>query len=189
MTNIPIYTIGYGARAIEAFMDVLKANNIAYLIDVRSRPYSRYKPDFAQEALEQHLRAQGIRYVFMGHSLGGQPADPDCYTDGKVDYDKCVEKAFYQEGIARVAQAWKQQLPVVLMCSEGKPEQCHRSKLIGRTLDEQGIPVVHIDEQDQLLTQADVMDRITANQPSLFGPTFPKLTSRKRYTSDTEESP
>ena len=34
------------------------------------------------------------------------------------------------------------------MCSEGKPEMCHRSKLIGATLDELGIPVLHIDEDD-----------------------------------------
>ena len=39
------------------------------------------------------------------------------------------------------------------MCSEGRPEQCHRSKLIGEALAAAGIPVCHIDEDGGLLTQ------------------------------------
>ena len=39
---IAIYTIGYGARDIDAFIAALRRYNIAYLIDVRSQPYSRY---------------------------------------------------------------------------------------------------------------------------------------------------
>jgi uncharacterized protein (DUF488 family) len=40
----PLYTIGYGARTIEEFLEVLQANGIQYLIDVRSAPYSSYTP-------------------------------------------------------------------------------------------------------------------------------------------------
>jgi uncharacterized protein (DUF488 family) len=71
MGNPPLYTIGYGAREIDAFIDVLRAYEIVYLIDIRSRPYSRYKPDFSKEALAGHLEEAGIRYVFMGDTLGG----------------------------------------------------------------------------------------------------------------------
>ena len=35
---IPIYTIGYGSRSIEQFIEVLQEHKIAYLIDVRSTP-------------------------------------------------------------------------------------------------------------------------------------------------------
>ena len=191
MAKTPIYTIGYGARTIEELIALLKERQLDYLIDVRSRPYSRYKPEFSKEALEQRLIAQGIRYVFMGDTLGGQPSDPDCYmADGKVDYEKFEDKAFYQEGIGRLEQAWKQQLPIVLMCSEGKPESCHRSKLIGPTLVDMGIGVVHIDENGLLLSQEEVMLRVTGGQPSLFGPSFHQLTSRKRYdpNPDSEDS-
>lgn len=181
MPRIPIYTIGYGAREIDAFITTLKVNNIDYLIDVRSRPYSRYKPDFTKEALTAYLERAGIRYVFMGDTLGGQPEDGSCYTDGKVDYDKLAATTFYQEGIGRLHDAFRQQRSVALMCSEGKPEQCHRSKLIGRTLAAEQIPIMHIDENDRLITQEDVMRRIDGGQPSLFGDDFHKLTSRKRY--------
>jgi uncharacterized protein (DUF488 family) len=186
MGQMPVYTIGYGARTIEEFVVVLKRYGIAYLLDVRSRPYSRYKPDFSRQALEQQLQAAGIRYVFMGDSLGGQPDDPDCYIHGKVDYDKVRQKPFYQAGIQRLHDAWQKQLPVVVMCSEGKPENCHRSKLIGQTLVETAVTLAHIDENDQLISQDDVLLRLTKGQPSLFGDDFHQFTSRKRYSTDED---
>ena len=133
MSQLPIYTIGYGARAIEDFIVVLKSHQIDFLIDIRSRPYSRYKPEFSKQALQRSLQQQGIRYVFMGDTLGGQPDDPACYDeDSKVDYSKIKDKEFYARGIGRLRRAWQNQLRVILMCSEGKPEMCHRSKLIGQ---------------------------------------------------------
>jgi uncharacterized protein (DUF488 family) len=187
MIETAVFTIGYGARSIEDFIRVLQANGITYLIDVRSRPYSRYKPEFSKEALGGHLQTHQIRYVFMGDTLGGQPDEPDCYTDGKVDYEKCRRKPFFLAGIGRLRHAWEQKLPVAIMCSEGKPENCHRSKLIAPVLVEQDIAVIHIDETDQLISQEDAMLRITRGQPSLFGDDFHKLTSRKRYMAEKEE--
>lgn len=187
MPELPLYTIGYGARDIEEFIAVLKEHEIAFLIDVRSRPYSRYKPDFSKDPLAAHLKRAGIRYVFMGDTLGGQPDDQSCYVDGKVVYDKIAETSFYRESIARLHDAFRQQLPVVIMCSEGKPQQCHRSKLIGKTLVQLRIPILHIDENDRLITQDDVMRRIDGGQPSLFGDDFQQLTSRKRYQAQDDD--
>ena len=183
--TVPIYTIGYGARDLPALLAVLKQHAIAYLIDVRTAPYSRFKPEFSKEALEKALVARGIRYVFMGDSLGGRPDDPACYVDGKVEYAAVAQTAAYRAGIARVRAAFQQQQRVVLMCSEGKPETCHRSKLIGKTLDEEGIPVAHIDETDTLRTQAEIIFRLTDGQLSLFGGY--DFTSRKRYAHDEQD--
>jgi len=181
----PIYTIGYGARSIEALIDALKANGITYLIDVRTAPYSRYKPEFSKQALEAELRRHDIRYVFMGDSLGGRPDDPDCFVDGKVDYARVKTKTFYLEGLARLRRAAGQPSPVALMCSEGKPEMCHRSKLIGASLVEMDIPVLHIDENDELQSQEAVIARITGGQLGLFGEL--EFTSRKRYAGADDE--
>jgi uncharacterized protein (DUF488 family) len=192
MGQIPLYTIGYGAREITDFIAVLQANDIAFLIDVRSKPYSRYKPDFSKDNLERHLQAGNIRYVYMGDTLGGMPDDPDCYDEnGKVAYEKVAQKAFYQEGIGRLQNAWAQKFRVAIMCSEGKPENCHRTKLISKTLTAIStpggtIPVTHIDENDQLISQEDVMLRLNKNQPSLFGEDFIQHTSRKSYQEETE---
>jgi uncharacterized protein (DUF488 family) len=188
MPEKTLYTVGYGARSIEEFLALLDQWGIAFLLDVRSKPYSRYKPDFSKNALEHHLKGRGIRYVFMGDTLGGQPADPDCYMpDGKVDYEVCRQKPFFVEGIGRLQQAWQQGHSAVLMCSEGKPEQCHRSKLIGPALEEAGVEVTHIDENDQPLSQEAVMMRVIGGQPSLFGPDFHQLTSRKRHGPNDDD--
>lgn len=176
---IPIYTIGYGGRSIEQFIAVLQHYGIRFLVDVRTAPYSRFKPEFSKAPLEAALQAAGIRYVYMGDALGGQPADADCYTDGKVDYEKVKVKSFYLQGIERIRTAFQQQHPVALMCSEGKPEQCHRSKLIAPSLLDIGVAVEHIDENDQIKRQDEVLFALTGGQLGLFsGPTF---TSRKRY--------
>jgi uncharacterized protein (DUF488 family) len=162
--NVPIYTIGYGNRSIEEFIVLLQHYQIQFLIDVRSHPYSRFNPQFSKAALEGQLKQAGIRYVFMGDTLGGRPNDSACYLDGKVNYTKVREKPFYQTGIGRIHTAWEKQLRVALMCSETKPQECHRSKLIGRTLIEQDIDVRHIDEVGELKTQTDVNEILVANQ-------------------------
>ena len=181
-TSIPIYTIGYGSRPIDAFIEVLRQHEIAYLIDVRSAPYSRYKPEFSKAALAAELQRHGIRYIFMGDTLGGHPDDEACYVNGKVVYEKVAATAAYQRGVERLRNAFAQQRRVVLMCSEGKPEHCHRSKLIGATLTGEEIRVQHIDENDELQTQETIIERLTGGQLPLFGEeTFH---SRKRYSEE-----
>lgn len=178
-TTIPIYTIGYGSRSITELIEVLHQHEIAYLIDVRSAPYSRYKPEFSKAPLANELERHNIRYVFMGDTLGGRPDDETCYVNGKVDYEKVKTTEFYQRGIERLHTAFTQQQRVVLMCSEGKPEECHRCKLIGTTLTTQNIPVIHIDENSEQMTQEQIIDRLTGGQLSMFGEdTFH---SRKKY--------
>ena len=54
-SEVPIYTIGYGDRSLEEFIAALHANAIAYLLDVRTAPYSRFKPEFSKEALALSL--------------------------------------------------------------------------------------------------------------------------------------
>ena len=189
MDRVPIFTIGYGAREIDAFIAVLQQQRIEFLLDVRSRPHSRYKPDFSGDLLEGHLRRAGIRYLFLGDSLGGRPADPTCYdADGKVDYAAVEQRAFYREGLERVARAYEQGRRVALMCSEGKPEACHRSKLIGKSLTRRGIPVAHIDEHNELISQEEVLPRLTGGQLSFFGDDMLPSGSRKRYERPGDEA-
>jgi uncharacterized protein (DUF488 family) len=176
---IPIYTIGYGNRSLDELIATLKQFGVAYLVDVRTAPYSRYKPEYSKDALAAALQQEGIRYLFLGEQLGGRPSEPECYSDGKIDYEKVKLQPFYQAGIERVQAAFRQQVRVALMCSEGKPTQCHRSKLIGASLTSLDIPVVHIDEQGSPKSQEEVMYELTNGQLSLFGDST--FTSRKRY--------
>ncbi len=178
MESEAVYTLGYGTRALEEVIRLFTRYGVSYVIDVRSSPYSRFKPEFSQEPLARRLEDCGIRYVFMGDLLGGRPVEPYCYRDGKVDYDRVKETAAFCKGIERVSNAWSQHLQVCLLCSEGRPEECHRSKLIGDVLEDKGIPVRHIALDGALCSQNEVIHRLTGAQQSFFGNEF---TSRKRY--------
>lgn len=194
MTNIPVYTIGYGNRPFSEFVGLLRHYNIQFLVDIRSQPYSRFKPNFSKEQLEKQLKQYGIRYVFMGDTLGGQPQDSDCYIDGKVNYEQLRQKTFYQQGIDRVRAAWEKQLHFALMCAEARPEECHRGKLIGNTLIEQHINLVHIDESGNVKTQGEVNQALTSGQLSLFDSSSSVISngnirfSRKTYAVPTTAS-
>lgn len=180
MTTIPIYTIGYGNRSMEQFVEILQKYQIAFVIDVRSQPYSRFNQQFSKDNLEKYLKLCDMRYVFMGDALGGRPKDETCYVNGKVDYSILSAKVFYQEGIVRLRTAWEKQLRVVVMCSELKPEECHRGKLIGNTLTEQKIDVEHIDEAGNTKQQEAVNHILTGGQLSLFEPA--PMHSKNKYS-------
>lgn len=181
MSEDVIYTIGYGARSLDEVVATLRRYGIEYLVDVRSQPYSRHKPEFTKEALEREVRAGGLRYVFMGDTLGGRPKDPQYYAGDRVNYPKLREAPFYKEGIARLQTALGKGLALALMCSEGKPHECHRSKLIGSTLEAMGIEVRHIDENGELKTQAEALEAATRGQLSFFEDNPGTSTSRKGY--------
>jgi len=142
----PVYTIGYQERSIEQFVALLKRHQIAVLVDVRSRPTSSFEPDFSLKPLQSYLETRGIQYVYLGKMLGGFPEDPDAYTNGKTDYAKLRQKPYYHEGIEQLLELWEQGRRLALMCFEIRPQECHRALLVGETLNEQGIEVVHIDE-------------------------------------------
>ena len=154
---MPIFTIGHGTRPIHELLDLLKRYDIGYLADVRSQPYSKFNPQYNRESLHKSLNEKNIRYIYLGDSLGGRPQDPGCHdATGRVDYNAVRQKDFFKQGIERLRSADKKELNVVLLCSERKPELCHRSKLIGKTLKEQLIPVQHIDEYGELKDQDDI---------------------------------
>jgi uncharacterized protein (DUF488 family) len=176
-------SIGYGDRSWDSFLERLRRHHIEYLIDVRSQPRSR-QPEFNEEALQILLKQAGIRYIFMGDKLGGKPDDPSCYVDGKVDYARCEERPAFQSGIDRLRAAFAGGHCVALMCSELDPERCHRSKLIGQTLQKEGTELTHIDRDGECVSQQVVIERITGGQGALFDQSF---TSIGRHEPNTLE--
>ncbi|HEX9735329.1 MAG TPA: DUF488 domain-containing protein [Thermoanaerobaculia bacterium] len=182
METQAIYTIGYGKRELDELVALLKEHSIDFLVDVRSAPYSKFKPEFSKDALAAALLRDGIRYVFMGDLLGGRPNDEECYVNGKVDYERLKITEPFRQGIGRLRTAWEKGLRVCIMCSEGRPEECHRSKVIGEVLEAEDIRVRHIDADGNVVSQQAIIRILTGAQKSLFGETF---TSRNRYRVDS----
>ncbi|MBL7983185.1 MAG: DUF488 domain-containing protein [Flavobacteriales bacterium] len=174
MGTLPLYSIGHGTRPLEVFLGLLKEHGIEYLIDVRTRPYSRFNPQYNRKALEQSLGAVGIRYVFMGDTLGGRPEDSTCYTsDGRADYAVMRTKDFFLAGMERLMKAHGTGCAVVMMCSESKPSECHRTRLIGQALAQADVPVMHIDDMGALKPQEAIMEQLRngLTRLNLFGET------------------
>lgn len=145
MSNINLFSIGHGNKDVSVFIKELQSFNIEYVIDIRSFPSSKWNRQFNKNNIESALRQFSIKYVYMGKQLGGLPADENCYRiDRTVDYSKMKEADFFKAGISRLKTAHEKKIKAALMCSESKPEQCHRSKLIGVQLHECGIAIEHI---------------------------------------------
>lgn len=168
MENTTIYSIGHGVKKIEKFISELVAYDINYLLDIRSKPFSRWNPQFNQKALELSLSESKIKYIFMGKELGGLPDDRSCYDEeGKVVYNIIKEKDFFLQGLERLKTANFKRLNVVIMCSESKPEECHRSKLIGVELSKLNIELKHIINHELFLSQSEVLSKISKGKGTI----------------------
>lgn len=166
-----LYSIGHGNKTFEEFDKELRSFDIQYLIDVRTKPFSKWNPTFNQDMLKCLVQRYGYTYVYMGDSIGGMPSDSSCYTEGHIDYAKVAEKDFFQKGLARLLVAAEKELRVAIMCSESEPEKCHRSKLIGQELMKYGISLNHIIGVDKYQSQETVITILTKGlgTMTLFG--------------------
>jgi uncharacterized protein (DUF488 family) len=143
---VRIYSIGHSDHSAQAFLDLLRRYGVTVLVDVRSHPYSKWVPQFNREKLPHALQAANIRYVFMGDSLGGRPADRSLYApgEGHPDYNLVRGSAAFREGIRQLIGLAEAEC-AAMMCSEGDYHKCHRAMLITPALLEAGVQVLHIE--------------------------------------------
>jgi len=182
---MPLLTIGYGGtRSSDSFIELLQRYNVKYLADVRTKPFSKFRPEYSKDVLKVILNRTGIVYVYMGDTLGGLPCDPTCYTDGKVDYRKVREREWFIRGLERLEVGWHAGHQIAIMCAELEPNRCHRSKLIGEALVARHVLVAHIDTDGTVITQEAAMARLNGGQGVLFDTGY---TSRRSYQTISAE--
>ena len=140
-----VYTIGYGMRSQEGFINTLHMTGVDTLIDVRSTPRSRYAPQFDSPVLYEALEKEGIAYYEGGDKLGGRPSDLSLYdSSGTVDWEALRASDGFKEGMDSIRRLALEGHVVAVVCSEGDPLTCHRFGTIARTLSEEGYGVNHI---------------------------------------------
>jgi uncharacterized protein (DUF488 family) len=110
---VALFSIGHSNHPAERFLALLGEAGIETLVDVRSRPASRFSPQFGRAALERSLGAAGIEYVWLGAALGGRDA-------------VSVADPAFVAALERVL-ALARERRVALMCSERDPGRCHRT--------------------------------------------------------------
>ncbi|MGN2391998.1 DUF488 domain-containing protein [Pelomicrobium sp. G1] len=143
-----VYTVGHGARPGAALIDLLAAQGVAWLVDVRAYPVSRRHPQFERARLEASLREAGIRYQWQGKALGGFRAPGTGSPHGALEepafrgFADHMQTEAFRAAVAEILSL-AQQTPLALMCAEQAPQRCHRS-LIADYLCACGNPVVHL---------------------------------------------
>lgn len=167
-----VYSIGHSTHSIEAFVTLLKETKIAAIADVRSTPYSRWRPQFNRDTLRNSLAEHGISYVFLGVELGGRGTDGSARDEnGRVQYQYIAQSPAFREGLRRV-RAGSERMRLALMCAESEPLDCHRGILISRLLVAQGAQVLHIHADGQIETHHDAERRLLRlfglHEPDLF---------------------
>ena len=164
---LTVWSLGHSKHSAEEFEALLTAAKIEVLVDVRTSPFSKMAPQFNNPELKKSLEKIGIRYIHMGRELGGRPDSQDMYdADGHVFYDMMAATDVFKDGLKRLIQG-VEQYRVAMMCSEGSPDKCHRTLLVGRVLQHQGVQVVNILPSGTQEEQEDLNKLVP--QQSLFG--------------------
>jgi uncharacterized protein (DUF488 family) len=151
-----LFTVGHSNQPQEGFISLLKRNEIQVLVDVRSYPYSKYVPHFNKENLAGALKAQRIKYLYMGKELGGRPDEDEFYDEeGHVLYYRLAESPVFLNGIERLEKGIRE-YRVAILCSEENPAVCHRHLLVGRVMGQRGTKIRHIRGDGALQFDADL---------------------------------
>jgi len=150
-----IYTIGHSNHKWETFLPLLTMHDVELLVDVRSRPVSRFAPFTNKVRFPGLLAAEGVGYLFIGYlfkgeALGGKPEDPSLYNgEGRPDYAKIAKDVGFIAGVAVLVAAGGDQ-NTAIMCSEGDPAGCHRWLLLAPALESHGVQILHILETGEI---------------------------------------
>lgn len=138
-----IYTVGHGLLARETLVANLRRHDIEVVVDVRSQPMSTRAPQFNRDALREALEADGIAYAWKGGALGGRPPAHLRTASGAPDYERMAAEPTTADAIAQVVDAADSRR-IALLCSESKPEECHRSRMLEPEFELRGAAVEHI---------------------------------------------
>jgi len=142
-----IWTVGHSTRSLEEFTELLTANQIACLADVRRFPGSRKHPQFGRDALRESLSEVDVEYLHFPELGGRRAPHADSVNTawrspsfrGYADY---MESPEFQNGMQKV-KSLAERKPTAIMCSEAVWWRCHRS-LISDLLKAEGWDVIHI---------------------------------------------
>jgi uncharacterized protein (DUF488 family) len=140
-----LYTIGHSNHPPEKFIRLLQHNQVKSLVDVRSKPYSRWVPFANRENLAKLLAPLDIHYLYLGNLLGGLVPNLNSTKKAErlVAYDHIRHEDYFTGGIDRLIDEIKKQRTCIL-CAEENPSACHRRLLVGASMATRDVQVLHI---------------------------------------------
>jgi uncharacterized protein (DUF488 family) len=162
-----VWTLGHTQQPFVELVALLRASAIVSVLDVRSRPQSRFAPVYNRARLADELAGVGLRYRWF-EVLGQRPYPDDFYDDdGHTLYERVVRQEGFDEAVDEiVAEAAADRS--VLFCREEDPGECHRYHLLGKLLAERGVDVRHIRKNGLVQNQAYVGEMLGEQQLPLW---------------------
>jgi uncharacterized protein (DUF488 family) len=142
-----IWTVGHSTRSADEFLELLRANTIGGLADVRTIPRSRRHPHFGRDALDARLKHEGIEYRHFAELGGLRKPQPDSPNGawrneafrGYADHMMTTQFAAAVDALLHFGGRRN----VAVMCAEAVWWQCHRM-LLSDALVARDVEVQHI---------------------------------------------
>jgi len=142
-----MFTIGYEGRTLKDYLDILTANDVCMLIDVRKNPISR-KRGFSKIFMKSFVEAAGIEYQHIPQ-LGIDSVRRKTLKSS-ADYEMLFQ--WYREEILsnevealqKIVDAIRNHDRIALTCFEADPSMCHRrlvSEKVSELLSGETMPV------------------------------------------------
>ncbi len=147
MVGVTLYTVGHSNRSLDELLEMLVAEGIDTLVDVRAQPHSSRHPQFSGDALRAGVEGAGMIYHWAGRQLGGRrPVSTDsrhrALEQGLRGYADYMDTGDFQRAAAQLRNMAAKS-PCAILCAERLPENCHRN-LIADYLTLQAVRVVHL---------------------------------------------
>ena len=114
------YTIGYEGWNVFELIQILEKYGVRTVVDIRSIPYSSYNKAYSKNNLQEVLRFNKIDYVHVKEL--GNPKKFWGKRDWKILYGNLIKPLL--PDVLRKLKMMK--APIVLLCREKHPENCHR---------------------------------------------------------------
>jgi len=135
-----VYTVGYGGRKPQAFLDLLQQHQIERIVDVRLRPDRSSMGTYAKanspdKGIERLLAERGIAYISLTE-LGN-------VFMGCEDWPERYQRLMLRVGDLLTERLLALAAPYCLMCAERQAAACHR-QVIAAYLAQRGFEIEHL---------------------------------------------
>jgi len=135
-----VYTVGYGGRKPQDFLDLLQQHQIGRIVDVRLRPDRSSMGAYAKanspdKGIERLLAERGIAYISLTE-LGN-------VFMGCEDWPERYQRLMQRAGDLLTERLLALAAPYCLMCAERQAAACHR-QVIAAYLAQRGFEIEHL---------------------------------------------
>jgi uncharacterized protein (DUF488 family) len=136
-----IFTVGYGGRKRDEFIDLLKKNDVKIVVDVRLKPERAFMAIYAKgkdphKGIQGLLERAGIQYIWVVE-LGNIFKDDENW---KQKYQPYLE----EKGEVLCSKLYELNTSFCLLCCEKYASGCHR-KVIADYLADKGYEIEHLE--------------------------------------------